>query len=75
MDLFKFFRFKKKSVKTDIQQPTAPPQAEEMKQEAMPAKKAIAILPYNNLNYFKQVFESVLSQTINGRPFSELYDL
>jgi hypothetical protein len=75
MDLFKFFRFKKKLVEADIQQPTAPPQAEEMKQEAMPAKKAIAILPYNNLNYFKQVFESVLSQTINGKPFTELYDL
>jgi hypothetical protein len=75
MDLFKFFRFKKKPVEADIQQPTAPPQAQEMKQEAMPAKKAIAILPYNNLNYFKQVFESVLSQTINGKPFTELYDL
>ena len=59
MDLFKFFRFKKKPVEAEIQQPTAPPQAEEIKQEAMPTKKAIAILPYNNLNYFKQVFESV----------------
>jgi hypothetical protein len=75
MDLFKFFRFKKKPVEAGIQQPTAPPQAEEMKKDAMTAKKAIAILPYNNLNYFKQVFESVLSQTINGKPFTELYDL
>jgi len=44
-------------------------------QAAQPAKKAIAILPYNNLNYFKQVFESVLSQTIDGKPYSEIYDL
>jgi hypothetical protein len=44
-------------------------------QAAQPAKKAIAILPYNNLNYFKQVFESVLSQTIDGKPYSDIYDL
>lgn len=43
--------------------------------EVQPAKKAIAILPYNNLNYFKQVFESVLSQTINSKPYSDIYDL
>jgi hypothetical protein len=38
-------------------------------------RKAIAILPYNNLGYFKEVLDSVLMQTINGAPFSELYEL
>lgn len=75
MDLFKFFRIKKKPVEAEIPQPSEPQQIAEAKQEATSAKKAIAILPYNNLNYFKQVFESVLSQTIDGKPFTETYDL
>jgi hypothetical protein len=55
--------------------PAALPAAVPAAQVAQPAKKAIAILPYNNLNYFKQVFESVLSQTIYGKHYSEVYDL
>lgn len=39
------------------------------------ARKAIAVLPYNNFNYFKEVLDSVLIQTINGAPFSEVYEL
>ena len=38
-------------------------------------KKAIAIIAYNNLEYFSKVFHSVLKQTINNQPFSELFDL
>jgi hypothetical protein len=38
-------------------------------------RKAIAILPYNNLAYFKEVLTSVLVQTIDGAPFSEVYEL
>lgn len=31
-----------------------------------PLRKALAILPYNNLDYFSRVFESILSQTVFG---------
>jgi hypothetical protein len=83
MDLLKFFRFKKKPVEAALQLPIEQPKADVIPQELIsadklavtPAKKAIAILPYNNLNYFKQVFESVFSQTIDGKSFTELYDL
>ena len=76
MDLFKFFRFKKTQVDAQVPLPEAPSHEVTAQQQlAPPAKKAIAILPYNNLNYFKQVFESVLSQTIDGKPYSEIYDL
>jgi hypothetical protein len=83
MDLLKFFRFKKKPVEAALQLPKEPPKDAAIQQEIIsaeklattPAKKAIAILPYNNLNYFEQVFESVLSQTIDGKSFTELYDL
>lgn len=38
-------------------------------------KKAVAIIAYNNLGYFKAVLESVVAQTIDGKPFSDHYDL
>ena len=44
-------------------------------EQPAPLKKAIAILAYNNFDYFAQVFDSVLSQTINGAPFNQSYDL
>jgi len=40
-----------------------------------PFKKAIAILAYNNFDYFSQVFDSVLSQTVYGDPFNQHFDL
>lgn len=38
-------------------------------------RKAIAILAYNNLSYFTQVFEAILAQTVDGRSALEQYDL
>lgn len=40
-----------------------------------PLRKAIAILAYNNLSYFTQVFEAILAQTVDGRSASEQYDI
>lgn len=75
MSLLKYFQFKKKPSEpahpvesaAPAPTPTPPP-------PAMP-KKAIAILAYNNLKYFTQVFESVLMQQIDGEPFSKTYEL
>jgi hypothetical protein len=38
-------------------------------------KKAVAILAYNNFVYFRQVLDSVLSQTINGDSINQHYDV
>jgi len=38
-------------------------------------KKAIAILAYNNAEYFCQVLDAVLEQTIDGQPIDQHYDI
>jgi hypothetical protein len=38
-------------------------------------KKAIAIIAYNRLRYFELVFPSIISQKIDGKPVSEIYDI
>jgi hypothetical protein len=40
-----------------------------------PMKKGLALICYNNVDYFSRVLRSILDQKINGKPFSELYDL
>ena len=42
--------------------------------KALP-KKALAIIAYDNLDYFSQVLHSVLEQTIDGKTFDVYYDL
>jgi len=50
-----------------------PPQAGES--PLPPMKKALALICYNNIDYFSRVLQSILDQKINSKPFSELYDL
>lgn len=88
MKFFDFFRFQKDTrsaappvVEVSAAQATVPidieyaPPHEPIAIASKRARKAIAILPYNNFNYFKEVLDSMLIQTINGAPFSEVYEL
>lgn len=38
-------------------------------------KPAIALITYARSEYFEEVFDSILNQTINGRSFSDYFDL
>jgi hypothetical protein len=40
-----------------------------------PMKKAIALICYNNADYFSKVLRSILDQKIHGKSFTDLYDL
>ena len=40
-----------------------------------PPRRAIALICYCQYDYFSQVLESILQQTIFGKPFSHYYDL
>lgn len=37
-------------------------------------KKSMALLTYNRFDYFKPVIESIIIQTVNGRPVLDIYD-
>lgn len=40
-----------------------------------PMKKAIALICYNNADYFSRVLQSILDQKVHEKPFTDLYDL
>ena len=52
-----------------------PKQESPLREEQHPFKKAVAILAYNNFEYFVKVFDSVLAQTINGDFINQHYDI
>jgi len=86
MGLFNFFRTKKKTAYPDVAEvassdasyasataifsttPTA-------HQHTGPLRRVIAVLPYDNFEYFSQTLKGIYQQTINGEPIQKYYDV
>ncbi len=61
---------------TEASNPSEDTQCLQKADDSLPRmKKAVALICYNNFDYFSRVLQSILDQKINDKPFSELYDL
>lgn len=65
MNFFNLFRSKKKS---------ATPLAQDLP-ATQPLRRAIAVLPYDNLEYFSKTLAGIYQQTIAGEPIQQYYDV
>jgi len=85
MKLFNLFRPQQKKVSAsaisssplsaDVVVKQDAPQQSPTSAKSRPLKRAIAVLPYDNLDYFSQTLEGIYQQKINGEPIQLYYDV
>lgn len=79
MSFFNLFRSKKKNaVPLATKAPPTnltPASSAIIPKHAGPLRRAIAVLPYDNLEYFSQTLAGIYQQTIAGEPIQKYYDV
>ena len=78
MNLFNLFRPKKKRPVDTLPSQSTAPDADLVGQETKqisPLRRAIAVLPYDNFDYFSRTLAGIYQQTIHGEPIQKYYDV